>query len=1056
MTKRAYLAFLAAFSLAVLSASPAAAQYFGRNKVQYDKFQFKVLATEHFDIYYYPVEEQAVQDVARMAERWYERHSRTFLREFKEKKPVIIYANDADFQQTNAIGGFIGEGTGGVTEALKQRVVMPLTGSYKDTDHVLGHELTHSFQYDIAFADGDSTRFNIGLLPLWMVEGMAEYLSVGRVDSHTAMWLRDAALRDDLPSIDQLTHDTRYFPYRYGQAYMAYIGGKYGDGAVASLYKLAGIAGVDSAMVYALGITPDSLSKEWRDEVKATYLPLLEGRTPADSAGRLVLASNIDAGNMNVAPAISPDGKYIAFISERDLLDINLFIADAETGKIVEKLIKLNSDSHFDALRFISSSGSWSPDGRKLAFVTFSQGDNEIAVYNVDKSGVERHIAVKGIGAISNPAWSPDGKTIAFSGIEGGISDLYLLDVESQTVRQLTRDRYSDFEPTWSPDGKTLAFMTDEGPGGTDFKTLDYGEPRLAIIDVASQEKQVYAPFGDRVLYHNPQFSPDGRSLFFISDQDGFKDVYRLSLDDGQTYRITNITTGVSGITNVSPAMTVAAQSGRMVFSVYSDNGYNVFSLEPSQTSGTPVTPLGEGIASASILPPLRAVNAGLVGDYLNDPLTGLPSEDETFATRDYKSRLHLDYVAPPTVGASFGGPFGSRLGGGIAFFFSDMLGNQNLALVAQANGTFKDVGGQAAYVNQGHRFNYGGSVGHIPILYPLAYQGYECVAQTEPDGSCASGYMPVVYQFNYRIFVDQVSALAAYPFSTTRRLEANAGFIRYGFNYELEKYYFSYYGTGRQKVKAEDLADGDPLKAYLTEPPSEYFFQGALAYVVDYSQMGFTSPISGGRYRFQIAPMIGSNSFVSITADYRRYLYLKPFTLAVRALHIGNYGANETRNNFFWQEYLGYPYYQGFVRGYSLYNFDASECSAEAPVIGRDPQQVSSCVESDRLAGSRIAMGSAELRIPLLGYKGISLLHFPYLPTELTLFTDAGVAWTARDLPVLDFSSKSGRRSPVVSSGISTRVNILGAIVLEVYYAYPFQRPEHGPHFGWLLMPGW
>ncbi|MEX1055291.1 MAG: peptidase S9, partial [Rhodothermales bacterium] len=457
---------------------PAAAQYFGRNKVQYDEFDFQVFRTEHFKIFYYPEEEEAVKDAGRMAERWYARHSRTFLREFTERKPVIFYANDADFHQTNVIGGFIGEGTGGVTEGLKQRVVMPLTGSYADTDHVLGHELVHSFQYDIAFSERDTIRFNLGLLPLWLVEGMAEYLSVGRLDTHTAMWLRDAVLRDDLPTMDQLTRDVRYFPYRYGQAYMAYIGGKYGDAALANLFKLAGRSGVDSALVYTVGLKPDSLSSEWKSVVRQTYAPMMEGKVHPDSSGRRVLARDIDAGEMNIAPSVSPDGKYVAFLSEIELFEINLFIADAETGKVIKSLKSPAADPHMDALRFINSAGSWSPDGKKLAFVSFAEGDNQISIMDVDDRNVERNIAVAGVNAMTNLAWSPDGESIAFSGLNGGISDLYILNLQTNAVRQLMGDRYADLQPAWSPDGTQIAFTTDRGPGGTDFRTLDYANLR--------------------------------------------------------------------------------------------------------------------------------------------------------------------------------------------------------------------------------------------------------------------------------------------------------------------------------------------------------------------------------------------------------------------------------------------------------------------------------------------------------------------------------------------------------------------------------------------------
>jgi len=250
-------------ALLVALTPEAQAQYFGRNKVQYDDFDFRVLETEHFDIYYYPEEEQGVRDAARMAERWYARLSQILGHEFDERKSIIFYADDADFQQTNVIGGQIGQGTGGVTEGFKQRIVMPLTGSYADTDHVLGHELVHQFQYDMSTREG--TFANFVRLPLWIIEGFAEYLSVGRDDPHTAMWLRDAVLRDDLPTIRQMTRNMQdYFPYRYGQAYSAYIGGKYGDAAVTDLFKLSGRVGVDSAFVYSLGITTDSLSAEWK------------------------------------------------------------------------------------------------------------------------------------------------------------------------------------------------------------------------------------------------------------------------------------------------------------------------------------------------------------------------------------------------------------------------------------------------------------------------------------------------------------------------------------------------------------------------------------------------------------------------------------------------------------------------------------------------------------------------------------------------------------------------------------------------------------------------
>ena len=177
----------------LLAAQVAEAQYFGRNKVQYDRLDFRVLPTEHFRIHFYPAESLATADAARMAERWHTRLQAQFNIPLRHNA-IIFYADPPDFQQTNVIEGEISQGTGGVTEGLRERVIMPFTGSYAETDHVLGHELVHVFQYRMA-ANAKGGLRSIGNIPLWLIEGMAEYLSVGRDDPNTAMWLRDA-LRD--------------------------------------------------------------------------------------------------------------------------------------------------------------------------------------------------------------------------------------------------------------------------------------------------------------------------------------------------------------------------------------------------------------------------------------------------------------------------------------------------------------------------------------------------------------------------------------------------------------------------------------------------------------------------------------------------------------------------------------------------------------------------------------------------------------------------------------------------------------------------------------------
>src|SRR5258705_294420 len=315
-------------ALLIGAPAPLAAQYFGRNKVQYEKFDFRIIRSSHFDLYYYPAESLVVHDAGRLAERWYTRHSDSFRHTF-DRKSVVFYADHPDFQQTNVVGEAIEEGTGGITEGLRTRVIMPFTGIYADNDHVLGHELVHVFQYNIAEGTPGGGLMRLDALPLWLIEGMAEYFSLGRNDALTAMWMRDAVMRDKFPTIKQLTTDPRFFPYRYGQALWAYIGGGWGDRAVGGVYRAALRGGWDQALVRSLGLTSDSLSKDWAAANKSFYKSQIAARQRPDSVGHAVVKAK-DHSEYNVGPALSADGKYVAFFTTKtNLFGIDLVLADA-------------------------------------------------------------------------------------------------------------------------------------------------------------------------------------------------------------------------------------------------------------------------------------------------------------------------------------------------------------------------------------------------------------------------------------------------------------------------------------------------------------------------------------------------------------------------------------------------------------------------------------------------------------------------------------------------------------------------------------------------------
>lgn len=1019
-------ALLAALALALMP-PVASAQYFGRNKVQFDNFDFQLLVTDHFDWYYYPEEEDAFQDAVRMGERWYERLARTFQHEFEARKPIILYADHPDFQQTNTLSGFIGEGTGGVTESLKNRVIMPMTGSYWDTDHVLGHELVHAFQYNIAQSRRGGGLQGLGSLPLWLVEGMAEYLSVGRDDPLTAMWIRDAIRRDELPTIRQLTHDSKFFPYRFGQALWAYIGGTYGDDAVVQVYRRSLRVGFEGAIQGVLGMSTDTLSVRWREQAEEEYLPFMMGRDAPEDSGNRILAPSTGSGSVNISPALSPDGRYVAFLSEKDLFSVDLFMADATTGRIIRKLSSANSDPHIEALRYIDSSGTWSPDSELFAYVVVADGDNQLVVVSSDDGVVQKRIALDGIGAIANPAWSPDGRHIAFSGSVGGISDLFIYDVETEDVTQLTNDKYADLQPTWSPDGSTIAFTSDRGPE-TNFETLAYSRFQLSLLNVATSEVRVLPVFGN-VKHINPQYAADGR-LIFLSDQDGVSDIYALDLQNGDVRRVTNVATGVSGHTYISPAMSVASD-GTVAYTVFDELEFHIYT-----TTLDAAGPLVAVLENAEMqpgrrLPPANPDRFSRIATYLADPGTGLVPSGTWGATdaERYSPGLSLDYLGQPSIGVGTDS-YGNYVGGATSAFFSDMLGDKVLGVSVQAQGTLKDLGGQAFYTDLGRRWNWSAGGGRIP--YQLG--GYQYGADE------LGTFLGLT---RLRIYITSLAGQVQYPFSSTERLEFGLGLTRYSYDIELDKFYApgSLIGFEREKLDAPD-----PLA----------MVQASVALVGDNAFFGFVSPIRGGRYRFELQHTQGTVDFQTIVGDFRRYYSpTRNLTIGVRGLHYGRYGLDASEQT---QDGFGLlnPLFLGFetlVRGYAFESYESNVCDA-----GRTAQN--SCPGINRLYGHKLAVGSVEMRVPFIGVEQFGIINFPFLPTELVAFADAGLAWDnplfPTDDPSVEWSRSPSARVPVVSTGFAARTNILGFLILEAYYAYPWQRTDRGWHWGFQMAPGW
>ena len=1048
---RKYFLVLLCLSATVLFSLNAQAQYFGQNKVRYKKLNFKVYKTPHFEIYYYIKNDSTIKRFAQESELWYTIHQQVFRDTFIKPNPIILYADHPDFQQTTAIDGEIGVGTGGVTEGLKNRVVMPIMETNQTTRHVIGHELVHAFQYHTLLGHDSATYENINNLPLWMIEGMAEYLSIGKKDAYTAMWMRDAYYNKNIPTIRDLTETNKYFPYRYGEAFWSFIGSTYGDTVIVPFFKNVARFGLEYGIRRTFGYDDKTLSNLWKNSIATAYKPLLKDTIQKPVGKRLI--DNKNSGELNVAPAISPDGKYLSFLSEKGLFTIDLYLADAKTGRIIRKLTSKVSNTHIDEFNFIESAGAWSPDSKKFAFSVFSHGRNHMLVVEIPSGNLVDDISMEKAEQFSNLGWSPDGKNVVCQGMADGQSDLYMYNFDTKQVRQLTNDKYSDYQPSFSRDGKKIIFTSDR-------TTYDQSLSQDITFNMAELELAT-GKITDIKVFNgannlDPEYSSDGKQIYFLSNRDGFRNMYRYTLADGKVEQMTDLFTGISGITEYSPAISIS-NNNDIVYSYYDAQKYFLYNAKASDF--TPKTVDSQALNfDAAMLPPFHSVGVDLINSNLNNFLAYKKVPTDSIKSVPYKPLFKLDYLASSGVGASVS-QFGAGFSSGIQGVFSDILGRNQIYAGASLNGQIYDFGGQFIYINQQGRWNFGTNLSHLPY----EFANYSIIS---PSKNVIQERYDII-----RIFENQVSVFTSYPLSKISRIEFGTGISNYSYRVDRYSTYYDSLGNvisyNQHQHISTSAYNKDATNGTLLIPFTLYQVNTAL--VGDNSFFGIASPLEGFRYRLQAEYDLGTYHFFVPTIDLRKYVRVAPVTFAAR---LYGYGRFLGEVNGLYPLYVGYPFY---IRGYESQTFYSN--NGKTPTNG---------FTIDQLSGQRIAVANFEVRLPFTGPEKLSVIKSKFFYSELNLFFDAGLAWNHGDQikfqsgpdrlgyapivdsngnPILDNKGNPvlapvynrNQRVPALSAGISMRVNLFGYFILEPYFAFPFNRTDISkPVFGLGFTPGW
>jgi hypothetical protein len=1005
MGRSSGLRLLAAVAVVVCCADPAAAQYFGRNKVQYDRDHVRVLATDHFDIYYESEDGDAAIIAGRLAERWYARLSKALDHTLGARQPLILYGSHRRFEQTNVLSGSIDENTGGFTEARKRRIVVPFSVSLAETDHVLGHEIVHAFQYDI------SARYKTYLsVSLWFVEGMAEYLSLGPDDPLTSMWMRDAVRAEKLPSIRDLS-SPRLFPYRWGAALWMYLVDRFGADLPAKALRQRKDA--LTRIQQLTGESADALTRGWHESLRSRYG---DGGNAGSEAGRPLISSKQGGGRLNLGASISPDGRRMVFLSERDQFSIDLFLADAAGGVVTRKLITTAGNRGFESLQYLHSAGAWDPAGRRFALAMVRAGRPALAVIDIDGGRGIRQIPLPTLDEAYSPTWAPDGHAIAFSGLNRGVTDLYTVDLSTGDVRRLTHDAYADLQPAWSPDGRRIAFTTDRF--STDLTMLRFGAYRLGVLDVASGAIGPAPTLGDGSQF-DPAWSPDGSSLYFVGERGGITNVFRTTLTTGDMFQMTQVPTGVSGVTRLSPALSVASATGAVTYSIFRRGGYEIHVLPPSadlRADGERVDVLADSSFDARDGRAAVADEPELIAPVPPLPSPGSPNVVPPGELR-YRPKLSLEAIGSPYFSAG-GGSFGGSVQAGASLLFGDLLGDRRLLAAVHISSRLNESALGLIYLNRTTRWNWGLTAEQAPEMR-LRSSGLRLDS---------AGGQTATRTRERQVWTHRTAGgFIAYPLNRSQRIELSAGVRHISFDREIQT----------QVISLEPAKLLEQRVEHSSDQPSVGMAEVGAALIADSTVFGATGPLIGSRYRIQMTPAVGGLTYTRLLTDYRRYMMpVRPYTIALRIVHSQRLGPDADDDRLR-ELYVGSS---TLVRGYGAAAVIRSECGGSA----------SNCPAVNALFGTGVLVAKAELRVPVMGAFSSRVKYGP-VPVDAFAFADAGRAWGGHQ----ELFGPGRSKSIIVRSvGAGVRVNAMG-LILELATVKPLDLKRRGWSFGFNLRPG-
>ncbi len=691
--------FIISFSIVAiigfLSIEQAQAQfYFGKNKIQYTNFNWQVMTTEHFKIYFYPSELELAEIAAWSAEESYKRLASLFNYEIYEPIPLIIYSNPNYFVQTNTTFYFLPENVAGFTEHMKGRVVVPFNGSYSDFNKVIWHEMVHVFTFaKIGQTMQDYGRMASAFPPQWFIEGLANYWS-REWDSEGDMVLRDMVINGNLPSIRNIwIYNNTYYVYKLGESICHFIADEYGEDKITELFENWSVGKTfDDVVTFTLGHNLNELSEKWSYYLKKKYFPQIANLDLPDKratrlTNRIFAVRPVPVTLTNENGIEEPWVIYKA--NKVGYSAIYMQPAKGESKKVIT-LLKGERSAKYESLHLLSS-GVDQFDDKLLAFASKSQERDVLYIYDLDHRKVITKYEFENLIGLVSPRFSPQGDRVVFTGYQlSGYADIYMIHLESGELTQLTDDLYNDLDPSFGCKGNSIIFSSDRGGYGS--------EGYLSLYRINLDDRRLRRITFGKCHDRYPSESPDGQQLIFSSDRGEERSFNIFSLEHGR--KLSKVTEYLTGA--FDPRFNKNGEE--VYFYAYQNRGFHLFRSDINTMKTVPVD------------------------EKENIEVRWIPQKIGTEAresTVKYKTDYSLD-IAQSTV--AYDGVYGTI--GGIQAAVSDMLGNNMWIFLLSNTAQSKDdiltsfnVG--VTYLRRTNRLNWGVGAFHLYDEYYNDFDGF-------------------------------------------------------------------------------------------------------------------------------------------------------------------------------------------------------------------------------------------------------------------------------------------------------------------------------------------